>query len=151
MVVSSLQYGEKTAFSPVFPLAGFMAEAFCWLFPWNVIEKGINLFLWHSLYSTLILHRGQQRPEGTVLPEIQSVAELTQKGRFKGLDQMPASGTHAGVTDNEPPKMILFPSISAEGFSKSTAISDTLHAVVREARVAVFDNSHSCLPTMRCD
>ena len=94
----------------------------------------------------MILHRGQQRPEGTVLPEIQSVAELTQKGRFKGLDQMPASGTHAGVTDNAPQKMILFPSISAEGFSKSTAISDTLHAVVREARVAVFDNSHSCLP-----
>ena len=64
---------------------------------------------------------------------------------------MPASGTHAGVTDNEPKKMILFPSISVEGFSKSTVISDNLHAVVREARVAVFDNSHSSLPTMRCD
>lgn len=59
-----------------------------------------------------------------------------QKDRFKGLDQMPASGTHAGVTDNAPQKMILFPSISV---------------VVREARVAVFDNSHSSLPTMRCD
>ena len=32
-------------FSPVFPLADFMAEAFCWLFTWNIIEKGINLFL----------------------------------------------------------------------------------------------------------
>ena len=50
MVVSSLQYGENTAFSPAFPLAGFMAEAFCWLFPRNAIEKGINLFLWHSLF-----------------------------------------------------------------------------------------------------
>ena len=49
VVVSSLQHGENTAFSPVFPLVGFMAEVFCWLFPWNVIEKGINLFLWHSL------------------------------------------------------------------------------------------------------
>ncbi len=51
---------------------------------------------------------------------------------------MPASGTHTDVTDNAPPNDTFFPSISAEGFSKSTAISDTLHAVVREARVAVF-------------
>ena len=36
-------------FSPVFPLADFMAEAFCWLFPWNFKEKGINHFPWHSL------------------------------------------------------------------------------------------------------
>ena len=36
-------------FSPVFPLADFMAEAFCWLFPWNFKEKGINHFLWYSL------------------------------------------------------------------------------------------------------
>ena len=45
VVVSSLQHGENTAFSPVFPLAGFMAEAFCWLFPRNAIEKGISSFL----------------------------------------------------------------------------------------------------------
>ena len=36
-------------FSPVFPLADFMAEAFCWLFPWNFKEKSINHFPWHSL------------------------------------------------------------------------------------------------------
>ncbi|WP_337431754.1 hypothetical protein [Bilophila sp.] len=48
MVVSSPQHGENTAFSPVFPLADFMAETFYWLFPWNVIEKSINRFLGHS-------------------------------------------------------------------------------------------------------
>ena len=36
-------------FSPVFPLADFMAEVFCWLFHWNFKEKGINHFPWHSL------------------------------------------------------------------------------------------------------
>ena len=35
-------------FSPVFPLADFMAETFYWLFPWNFKEKGISHFLWHS-------------------------------------------------------------------------------------------------------
>ncbi len=35
-------------FSPVFPLAGFVIEAFCRLLPWNFKEKGINHFLWHS-------------------------------------------------------------------------------------------------------
>ncbi len=99
----------------------------------------------------LILHRGQQRPEGIVLPDIQSVAELTQTGRFKGLNQMPASGTHAGVTDNEPKKMILFPSISAEGFSKSTAISNPSTPLYARQEWLFSDNGHPCLPTMRCD
>lgn len=44
-------------------------------------------------------------------------------GRFNGFDQMPASGTHTDVTDNAPPNDTFFPSISAEGFSKSAAIS----------------------------
>ena len=32
-------------FSPAFPLAEFVAEAFCCSFPWNFKEKGINRFL----------------------------------------------------------------------------------------------------------
>ena len=32
-------------FSPVFPLAGFMDEAFCWLFPWNFKKESANHFL----------------------------------------------------------------------------------------------------------
>ena len=48
MAVSSPQGGEKYSFFPRFPLAEFMAEAFCWLFPWNFKEKGISHFLWHS-------------------------------------------------------------------------------------------------------
>ena len=32
-------------FSPAFPLAEFMAEAFCWLFACSFKEKGINHFL----------------------------------------------------------------------------------------------------------
>ena len=55
MAVSSPQHGENTAFSPVFPLAGFMAEAFCWLFPCYFKEKGINHFLWHSHFKRLCL------------------------------------------------------------------------------------------------
>ena len=39
---------KNTAFFSVFPLAEFMAEAFCWLFPWNFKEKGISHLLWHS-------------------------------------------------------------------------------------------------------
>ena len=35
-------------FSPVFPLADFMAETLYWLFPWNFKEKSISHFLWHS-------------------------------------------------------------------------------------------------------
>ncbi len=42
-------------FSPAFPLAGFMAEAFCWLFPWNFKEKDISHFLWRSLFYWLFL------------------------------------------------------------------------------------------------
>ena len=38
---STLKYSLFSSF----PLGDFMAEAFCWLFPWNVIQKGINLFL----------------------------------------------------------------------------------------------------------
>ena len=41
---------KNIAFFSVFPLAEFMAEAFCWLFPWNFKEKGISHFLWHSLF-----------------------------------------------------------------------------------------------------
>ena len=48
MAVSSPQGGEKYSFFPRFPLAEFMAEAFCWLFPWNFKEKGISHLLWHS-------------------------------------------------------------------------------------------------------
>ena len=55
VVVSSPQCGKKCSFFPVFHLAGFMAEAFCWLFPWNVIEKGISHFLWRSLFYCLFL------------------------------------------------------------------------------------------------
>ncbi|WP_302552533.1 hypothetical protein [uncultured Bilophila sp.] len=45
MAVSSPQGGEKYSFFPRFSLAEFMAEAFCWLFPWNFKEKGISHFL----------------------------------------------------------------------------------------------------------
>ena len=36
---------ENTAFSPVFPLADFIAETFYWLFHSNFKEKGISHFL----------------------------------------------------------------------------------------------------------
>ena len=42
-------------FSPTFPLAGFMAEAFYWLFPWNFKEKDISHFLWRNLFYCLFL------------------------------------------------------------------------------------------------
>ena len=32
-----------------------MAEAFCWLFPWNFKEKDISHFLWRSLFYWLFL------------------------------------------------------------------------------------------------
>ena len=38
-------------FSPAFPLAEFMAEAFYWLFPCSFKEKGINHFLYDTAYS----------------------------------------------------------------------------------------------------
>ena len=46
-------------FSPAFPLADFMAEAFFRLFHWNFKEKGISHFLWHSLS----FYRGQPSSE----------------------------------------------------------------------------------------
>ena len=40
---------KRQPFSPVFPLAESIAEAFFWLFLWNFKEKSINHFLGHSL------------------------------------------------------------------------------------------------------
>ncbi|WP_302554176.1 hypothetical protein, partial [uncultured Bilophila sp.] len=40
---------KRQAFSPVFPLAESIAEAFFWLSLWNFEEKSINHFLGHSL------------------------------------------------------------------------------------------------------
>ena len=36
---------KRQPFSPIFPLAGSMADAFGWLFLWNFKEKSINQFL----------------------------------------------------------------------------------------------------------
>ena len=36
---------KRRPFSPVFPLADFMAEAFCWLFPWNFKKESASHFL----------------------------------------------------------------------------------------------------------
>ena len=40
---------KRQPFSPVFPLAESIAEAFFWLFLWNFKEKSINHFLGHNL------------------------------------------------------------------------------------------------------
>ncbi|WP_302553898.1 hypothetical protein [uncultured Bilophila sp.] len=39
MAVSSPQHGENTGFLSGFPLAGFMAGHFIWLFLWNFKKK----------------------------------------------------------------------------------------------------------------
>ena len=46
---------KRQPFSPVFPLAESIAEAFFWLFLWNFKEKSINHFLGHSLLKKAIL------------------------------------------------------------------------------------------------
>ncbi|WP_302553726.1 hypothetical protein, partial [uncultured Bilophila sp.] len=40
---------KRQPFSPVFPLAESIVEAFFWLFLWNFKEKSTNHFLGHSL------------------------------------------------------------------------------------------------------
>ena len=42
---------KRQPFSPVFPLAESITEAFFWLFLWNFKEKSINHFLGHSLWN----------------------------------------------------------------------------------------------------
>lgn len=44
VVVLLKQHIENMYFSQFSPSAGFMAEAFCWLFPWSVKEKVSTIF-----------------------------------------------------------------------------------------------------------
>ena len=60
MAVSSHSAVKVRPFSPAFPLAEFLAKAFCRLFLWNFKEKSISPFLWPSFFYCLSgswLHR----------------------------------------------------------------------------------------------
>ena len=78
-------------FSPVFPLADFMAETFYWLFPWNFKEKGLSHFLWHSPEKSHLCKQtgASRRPaENRKGPSLWRAAsrsrEMAQVGRIAG-------------------------------------------------------------------